>query len=97
MRKRSIMVSSVPIMPVAWLPSATTTAPPLTLARSMMQAGLNLCDVRDGISQNQPSFGVGIDHFDRFPDMARRISPGFIAVPLGRFSEAGTSPMTRRG
>jgi len=55
---------------------------------------LEAARVGERIAQDQAAFGVGVDHFDGLADMLRTMSPGFVARPLGMFSQAGT--MRRR-
>src|SRR5437867_6029585 len=85
--------SSVPMMPIAAWPSATTTAP-VSVAASSTATGLKR-RAYDSASHriSRPSASVLMISIV-LPERLRITSPGLTAVPDGRFSVAGISPTT---
>ena len=82
--------------PVACFPRATTQAP-VSVAMSITAAGSN-CSLYVRASHNirRPSASV-FNTSMVWPDMLVKISPGFVAVPLGMFSTAGVRPTRLTG
>src|SRR2546426_336635 len=92
-RTSASSASSFPISPIATCPSATTTAP-VSVAASITAAGLKR-RAYDSASHrmSRPSASVLMISMV-LPRWLLTTSPGFTAVPDGRFSVAGIRPTT---
>ena len=81
------------IAPTATLPSAIEIAP-VSVATSMMAVGdCSRAKVMPSARMRRPSASVLITSIV-LPLIARRTSPGFVALPPGMFSVAGTIAVT---
>src|SRR3989454_4001933 len=92
-RTSASSVSSFPIWPIATCPSATTTAP-VSVAASITAAGLKRRAYESASHRmSRPSASVLMISMV-LPRWLLTTSPGFTAVPDGRFSVAGIRPTT---
>ena len=92
-RTSASSVSSFPIWPIATCPSATTTAP-VSVAASITAAGLKRRAYESASHRmSRPSASVLMISMV-LPRWLLTTSPGFTAVPDGRFSVDGITPVT---
>ena len=92
-RSSSTRASSLPMTAAAWWPRAMTTAP-VRVAQSTMAAGfMRAPQARASARMSRPSASVLMTS-TVLPASVWMTSPGFTAVPEGRFSDDGTMPTT---
>ena len=82
------------MIPPVRLPSATSWAP-VSVATSMMTSGASSVGPGQGVAQDEPALGVGVEHLDGLAAVRRRRRrTGRDAEPDGMFSAMGAYVVT---